>query len=72
MRNLRWAYVALLQPDLFKSVEAFDLARHGRNYKQAFCDGHVTGISPRVLFNPTDTAPMWNYDHDPHPELWTP
>ena len=48
----------------------FDPPRHGRNYNQVLCDGHVSSMRPRLLFNPTNTAPMWNYDHQPHPELW--
>jgi prepilin-type N-terminal cleavage/methylation domain-containing protein/prepilin-type processing-associated H-X9-DG protein len=51
---------------------AFDPARHGKNYNQLFCDGHVAAMSPWVLFNPTNTAAMWNYDHQPHPEFWSP
>jgi prepilin-type N-terminal cleavage/methylation domain-containing protein/prepilin-type processing-associated H-X9-DG protein len=51
---------------------AFDPARHGKNYNQLFCDGHVMAMSPWVLFNPTNTASIWNYDHEPHPELWVP
>lgn len=51
---------------------AFDPARHGKNYNQLFCDGHVSAMNPWVLFNPTNTAHMWNYDHEPHPELWPP
>ena len=62
-KNLRvesaWAY-------------AFDPARHGKNYNQLFCDGHVSAMSPWVLFNPANTAAMWNSDHQPHPELWVP
>jgi prepilin-type processing-associated H-X9-DG protein/prepilin-type N-terminal cleavage/methylation domain-containing protein len=50
----------------------FDPARHGRKYNQLFCDGHVSAMSPWMLFNPTNTAPMWNYDHLPHQELWIP
>jgi prepilin-type N-terminal cleavage/methylation domain-containing protein/prepilin-type processing-associated H-X9-DG protein len=46
--------------------------RHGRNYNQLFCDGHILGMDPWVLFNPTNTAPIWNYDHQSHPELWLP
>ena len=53
-------------------VYAFDPARHGKNYNQLFCDGHVSAMNPWVLFNPTNTARMWNYDHEPHPELWPP
>ncbi|MBI3851544.1 MAG: prepilin-type N-terminal cleavage/methylation domain-containing protein [Verrucomicrobia bacterium] len=51
---------------------AFGEERHGKNYNQLFCDGHVAAMNPWVLFNPTNTAPMWNYDHQPHPELWMP
>ncbi len=57
---------------LHADAEAFDPARHGKNYSQAFCDGHVSGMNPWILFNPTNTAVMWNYDHQPHPELWSP
>jgi len=49
---------------------AFDPRRHGQKYNQLFCDGHVTAMNPMVLFNPTNTASMWNYDHEPHPETW--
>ena len=48
----------------------FDRARHGKNYNQLLCDGHVSSMSPWILFNPTNTASIWNYDHLPHPELW--
>ena len=51
---------------------AFDPARHGKTYNQLFCDGHVAAMDPWVLFNPTNTAAMWNSDHEPHPELWRP
>lgn len=44
--------------------------RHGTNYNQLFCDGHVASMNPRILFNPTNSAAIWNYDHQPHPELW--
>ena len=52
--------------------EPFDPARHGKNYNQLLCDGHVSSMSPWILFNPTNTATMWNSDHQPHPELWVP
>jgi len=45
-------------------------SRHGKNYNQLFCDGHVQAMDPWVLFNPTNSAVMWNYDHEPHPEMW--
>jgi prepilin-type processing-associated H-X9-DG protein len=50
----------------------FDPARHGKNYNLVFCDGHIASLSPWVLFDPSKTAPMWNNDHQPHPELWVP
>lgn len=49
---------------------AFDPARHGKNYNQLFCDGHISAMSPWILFNYTNSAAMWNYDHEPHPEMW--
>jgi len=44
--------------------------RHGKNYNQVYCDGHVGAMPPSVLFNPTNTAALWNRDHQPHPEFW--
>jgi prepilin-type N-terminal cleavage/methylation domain-containing protein/prepilin-type processing-associated H-X9-DG protein len=55
--------------DKWKGV-AFDPARHGKNYNQLFCDAHVAGMRPGVLFDPARTASLWNNDHQPHPELW--
>jgi prepilin-type N-terminal cleavage/methylation domain-containing protein/prepilin-type processing-associated H-X9-DG protein len=46
--------------------------RHGKNYNQLFCDGHISAMDPWILFNPTNSARLWNYDHSPHPELWSP
>lgn len=46
--------------------------RHGKHYNQLWCDGHASGMPPRDLFNPTNNAPLWNYDHESHPELWVP
>jgi prepilin-type processing-associated H-X9-DG protein len=45
-------------------------AWHGKNYNQVYCDGHVGAMPPSVLFNPTNTATLWNRDHQPHPEYW--
>jgi prepilin-type N-terminal cleavage/methylation domain-containing protein/prepilin-type processing-associated H-X9-DG protein len=56
----------------FTAGYRFDPARHGKTYNQLFVDGHVSAMSPWVLFNPTNTASMWNSDHQPHPELWIP
>lgn len=44
--------------------------RHGKNYNQLFCDGQVTSMDTRILYNPTNSAALWNNDHQPHPELW--
>ena len=44
--------------------------RHGRNYNFLFCDGRVAAMKPFVMFNPTNSAPLWNNDHQPHPESW--
>ena len=43
---------------------------HGKNYNLLLCDGHVSAMSPSLLFSPSNSAAMWNYDHKPHPELW--
>lgn len=50
----------------------FDPARHGKTYNILLCDGHVGAISPWLLFNETNSASMWNYDNQPHPEMWEP
>ena len=55
-----------------RGVAAFDPMRHGKKYNQLFCDGHISAMSPWVIFNPTNSAAMWNYDHQPHPETWPP
>jgi len=47
-----------------------DPMRHGKNYNQVYCDGHVAAMPPSILFNPTNSAALWNYDHQPHPEFW--
>jgi prepilin-type processing-associated H-X9-DG protein len=52
-------------PDYFSTPR-----RHGRNYNFLFCDGRVAAIAPNVIFNPTNSASLWNIDHQPHPETW--
>jgi len=54
----------------FSGSESSYPQRHGRNYNVAFCDVHVEGMPPTKLFNPTNTAILWNNDHKPHPESW--
>lgn len=46
--------------------------RHGTRENQAYVDGHVGSMDPQELYNPIRTAALWNYDHKPHPELWSP
>jgi hypothetical protein len=46
--------------------------RHGKNYNQLCCDGHVESMAPEILFNPTNTAARWNTDNQPHPEFCPP
>ncbi len=62
----------LLEPRPGSQQFLFDPARHGANYNLLFCDGSVSAMKPAVLFNPTNSAVMWNSDHQPHPELWVP
>jgi type II secretory pathway pseudopilin PulG len=54
------------------SGHAFDPARHGKKYNQLLCDGRTSAMSPWTLYNRTNSAALWNYDHEPHPELWAP
>jgi prepilin-type processing-associated H-X9-DG protein len=43
---------------------------HGRNLNSLFCDGRVAGFNSLILLNPTNSALLWNRDHEPHPETW--
>lgn len=52
------------------SLDEVTTPRHGRGYNVAFCDGHVALIQRQVLFDYQKSAPNWNNDHQPHPELW--
>ena len=45
-------------------------ARHGKEYNQLYCDGHASAMLPSILFDPAKSAALWNYDHQPHPEIW--
>jgi prepilin-type N-terminal cleavage/methylation domain-containing protein/prepilin-type processing-associated H-X9-DG protein len=51
-------------------LEAPYVARHGRKDNQVYVDGHVSAKAPRELYDPEQTARLWNYDHHPHEELW--
>jgi len=44
--------------------------QHGKNLNQLYCDGHVGAMPEQILFNPTNSAVLWNRDHKPHPEFW--
>ena len=44
--------------------------RHGKNYNQLLCDGHVIAMERLKLFDPTNSATLWNNDHQPHVEYW--
>jgi len=48
------------------------LLPHRKNYNLLLCDGHVSAMSPTILFSPSNSAAIWNYDHQPHPEMWMP
>jgi prepilin-type processing-associated H-X9-DG protein len=40
--------------------------RHGKNYNAVFCDGHVLGLAPGILFDAQRSSPNWNIDHQVH------
>jgi prepilin-type N-terminal cleavage/methylation domain-containing protein/prepilin-type processing-associated H-X9-DG protein len=61
----------LTDPDNWGAAITFP-KRHGNNYNQLFCDGHLEAMRPLTLFNPAASAARWNNDHQPHPELWPP
>jgi prepilin-type N-terminal cleavage/methylation domain-containing protein len=44
--------------------------QHGMLFNVVFPDTHVVAIPVVPLFDPTNTAPNWNIDHQPHPEYW--
>lgn len=44
--------------------------QHDKNFNVLCCDAHVVRVKTSDLFNPTNTAPNWNSDHQPHPEDW--
>jgi prepilin-type N-terminal cleavage/methylation domain-containing protein len=44
--------------------------RHGKNYNQLCCDGHVEALPPSKLFQCSQTATRWNNDDQPHQETW--
>lgn len=44
--------------------------RHGKNLNVGFCDGHVSALEFKTLFDPAKTAQNWNNDNEPHRETW--
>jgi prepilin-type N-terminal cleavage/methylation domain-containing protein len=44
--------------------------QHGNNFNVDCSDGHAESVRHSYLFDPTNSAPRWNFDHQPHPELW--
>ncbi len=44
--------------------------QHGRLFNVLFCDGHVLAMPFTDLLDCRKSAPLWNYDHQPHPESW--
>ena len=44
--------------------------RHGNNYNQHCCDGHVEGLPRSILFSCPRSSVRWNNDDQPHPETW--
>ncbi len=44
--------------------------QHGRNFNVLFCDGHVPPMKVTDLMSSSNSASLWNYDHQPHPEGW--
>ena len=49
---------------------ALYLGRHGSKDNQVYVDGHVSARAAAELYDPEKTAPLWNYDHRPHEEVW--
>lgn len=58
-----------LKPNITVGLAVYP-ERHGKNYNLAFCDVHVEGARPEILFNVTNSAVRWNNDHQPHQETW--
>ena len=51
-------------------INIVDPMRHGKNFNQVYCDGHVGAMPPLVLLCQTNSATLWNIDHQPHTERW--
>ncbi len=68
-----WGY-NWAQPGLHRPVPiAYTLQRppqHGQSFNVLFCDGHMASMRVLDLFSLTKNAPIWNNDHQRHPECW--
>jgi len=68
--NLSWGMSApdTAAPQWMKSAIR---KRHGGRWNVVFCDGHVTSLRTRELFNfrNDEVRRMWNEDHEPHREF---
>lgn len=64
-----WGCVQLFGGD--RSAASY-VARHGSSDNQVYVDGHVASRAPRELYTPEKTARLWNYDNQPHEDLWNP
>jgi prepilin-type processing-associated H-X9-DG protein len=60
------------QSPLFTSKVTEAKPPHADGYNLLFVDGHVQLVKRRDYLFPPRTAPNWNRDHQPHPELWSP
>ena len=65
--SLQGFFIMFVRPD---DATMTSPARHGKDYNMLFCDGHVSGMKPVLLFSLTNNAILWNYDHQPHQETW--
>jgi len=45
---------------------------HGQSYNILSGDGHVSLVKRSDYLYPPRTAPHWNRDNQPHPEVWAP
>jgi prepilin-type N-terminal cleavage/methylation domain-containing protein len=62
-----WSCVNLFGSPLLEAPYA---PHHGSKDNQSYVDGHVSANKPEILYDPAKTASWWNYDHQPHNELW--
>lgn len=73
-RNKDWIGWSL-QPDLnYKQISRWVHARHRERANMVFCDGHVSTLTFKYLFEVTndDALAQWNRDYKPHREQLKP